>query len=122
MVQPAFAYFGGKTAYGTCSKSASTKAACSQNEVASSSCKKNKPVNTGCSKKKCNKSSKSQNKDGCNRDGCNPTLGCSSGNFFVHHHNNISLLSWLAQKQKAILIDDNRISKNLSECWRPPKA
>lgn len=111
MVQPAFAYFGGKSAYEKCSKPVTEKPACS----------KKKPVETGCASSKCNKPFKPEGKDNCKSDGCNPTLGCSSGNFYVHDHHHITLPSWFEQRQKTALINDNRISKNMNECWHPPE-
>ena len=122
LVQPAFAYFGGKSAYGKCSKAVTPKPACTKSKTVSSTCSKKKEIKTDCSTKKCNKPSKSQEKDNCGSEGCNPTLGCSSGNFYVHNHYQITLPSWFAQRQKVFVTNDNRIVKNMSECWHPPKA
>ena len=105
MVQPAFSYFGGKAAY------------------RASVCTKEKPVKSDCSKKKsCDKPDESKEDNKCRTDGCNPTLGCPSGNFYVHHHHQISIPSLFLQKLKLLVSDDNRIIKNLSECWHPPEA
>ena len=122
MVQPAFALFGGQSGYGTCSKTITTKPACSKGKTAAPTCTKMKASGTACSKHKCNKPSKSDDKGSCNNNGCNPSLGCCSGNFFVHQHSTISLNSWFVQRQMLIVTDDNRISKNLSECFHPPEA
>ena len=122
MFQPAFAYFGGKSAYGACSKTETVKPTCSKSKAPVSSCNKKKIVSPGCSKKKCGNPSKSKGKDECNNGGCNPTLGCSSGNFYIHHNFQISIISWLAPKQKTVVTDDNRIINNMSECWHPPEA
>ena len=122
MVQPAFAYFGGKSAYGKCTKAVSSKATCSKSKPATSTCSKKKPVKPDCSGKKCNKAAKTQDKDDCRTEGCNPTLGCSSGNFFAHYHSQLSFEEWFEQKQKLIVANDNRIINNMSECWHPPEA
>lgn len=122
MVQPAFAYFGGKSAYGKCATVTEEKSSCSKSKSAGGHCSKKKVQKPACSKKKCNKPSDSQDKDKCNSNGCNPTLGCSSGNFYVHTHQQILLPNWFEQKQKNSLINDNRIVKNMSECFHPPEA
>ncbi len=122
LVQPAFAYFGAKPAYGDCPEPVTSKPTCSKSKPARSTCSENKVATPICSKKKCNKPSKSQDKNNCMTDGCNPTLGCSSGNFYIHYHSQISLPLLFAQKQKLIVTDDNRIMKCMSECWHPPEA
>jgi hypothetical protein len=123
IVQPTFAYFGGKPAYGTCTKADESTLLPAKSQTSGSTCSKKKKVAaTDCSKKKCNKPGKSESKNNCNTDGCNPTLGCSAGNFFIHHYSVISITSWFAQKQKVMVLNDNRILKNMSDCWRPPKA
>jgi hypothetical protein len=122
MVQPAFAYFGGKSAYGKCANSIEEQSTCSKKKPATSACSKKKAEKPACSSKKCNKPSGSEDKDNCKSNGCNPSLGCSSGNFYVHHHYQISMPSWFEQKQKTSLINDNRIVKNMSECFHPPET
>lgn len=121
MVQPSFALFGGKPAYGTCSKP-EPKPASVKKKATEPGCKKKITVESGCSKKKCKGPAKPEKKNNCSTDGCNPTLGCSSGNFYIHQHFQISFATYFAVKQKAIVIDDNRIASNLSECWHPPEA
>jgi hypothetical protein len=122
LVQPAFALFGGKSGYGTCSKIETAKPACTKTKAAGSLCTKKKPNNPVCSKSKCNKPANSDDKDNCNSNDCNPSLGCSAGNFYVHHHAGLSLISWFIPRQMIIVTDDNRIAKNLSECFHPPEA
>jgi hypothetical protein len=124
LIQPAFSWAGGKSAYGSCTKSGTTEVACSKTKSKSgdSSCLPKNSSKKPCSKKKPVTPPKSQEKDNCKSDGCNPTLGCISGNFYVHYHSNILLPSWFAQNQKPVLIDDNRIFKNMNECWHPPEA
>jgi hypothetical protein len=122
MVQPAFAIFGGKTGYAGTSKKETAKSSCSKSKSESSACTKKKQETPSCSKSKCKKPLSSDDKDNCDTNGCNPSLGCCSGNFYVHHHSIISLSSWFIQRQLLIVTDDNRISKNLSECFRPPEA
>jgi hypothetical protein len=123
LVQPAFAYFGGKSAYGNCSKVVSSKTSCSKTKKSpSTGCTKKKVTSSCSSKKKCNKSSDSKEEKGCNSNTCNPSIGCTSGNLYIHQHSQILFALSIAQRQKAILVDDNRILESLSECWHPPEA
>jgi hypothetical protein len=71
-----------------------------------------------CSKKK----ACSGEKKDCPNKGCNPFVPCSIGmccyvveNFYTP----LEIPIW--DKQKISLIDDNKISKALSECWHPPE-
>ena len=120
IVQPSFAYFGGKSAYGKCDKAAATKSPCSKSRSATSGCSKKNTANKPCPKKSDNKSSNSEGN--CKSEGCNPTLGCSSGNFYVHHYAQISLPARSGQKQQSLVVNDNRIVRNMRECWHPPEA
>lgn len=122
MVQPAFAYFGGKSAYGKCSEALTQKQGCPNKVRAASSCSKRQIVQTGCNNKKCKKAPEPTGKDNCRSEGCNPSLGCSSGNFYIHLQDQILLASWIEQKQMAIVKDDKRIIRSMSECWHPPEA
>jgi hypothetical protein len=123
LVQPAFAYFGGKSAYGNCSKKTLLKSTCSKTKkTTGSTCTKKKLTSSCSSKKKCNKPADSKEDKGCNSNSCNPSIGCTSGNLYIHQHSQILFALSIAQRQKAILVDDNRISESLSECWHPPEA
>lgn len=121
MFQPAFAYFGGKPAYGECSRPVPEKQGCAK-QKSKTSCTKKKAAKTSCSKKKCGKPAEMPGSNDCRSGGCNPSLGCASGNFFIHHYEQVSLLSWEAPGQKMTVTDDNRIMKNRSECFHPPEA
>jgi hypothetical protein len=122
MVQPAFAIVGGKSGYAGGNKCSTAKPACSKSKSDGSICTKKKQDPPACSKSKCRKPISSDKKDNCDTNGCNPSLGCCSGNFYVHHHSILSFSSWFIPRQLVIVTDDNRISKNLSECFRPPEA
>lgn len=121
MVQPSFAYFGGKSAYGECGKQVVKKPDCSKKKTATAACSGKKAARPSCSKGKCNKPSDPSGKDECSSQGCNPSIGCSSGNFYVFHHFQITLHSWVMQTQKALVTDDNRVVKSMSDCWHPPE-
>ncbi len=81
-----------------------------------------KTASSPCSKKKCSKNSESGNKGSCGNEGCNPSLGCSSGNFYVQSYYQITLTVFTSQIQKLFVKNDDRLVKSLSECWHPPEA
>lgn len=110
IIQPVFAYIGGTPAYDACTPRNPGKAGCA---------KKTPPVT--CSKIKCS-SSKEQKKEDCPPKKCNPSLGCTSGNFYIFQYAVISVIILPASKQKICLFDDNRVSKHLTECWHPPES
>ena len=110
MVQPAFTNFTGKAASSTCTRDKPVK----------ETCQKKEPTKTSCTKTKCSKPTSKSNKK-CSTEHCNPLLGCPSGNFYVHNYFLISLSSFILLKQKPILVNDNRISKQLTECFHPPE-
>ena len=86
-----------------------------------SSCSKTKPAKSTCCESKCSKPKPEENKQDCGGDRCNPLMGCTSGNFYVHNYSYISITSLIIPKQKTALVNDNRISKQLTECWHPPE-
>ena len=110
MVQPAFTNFTGKAASSTCTK----------NKPVKSTCQKKKTTKKSCAKSKCSKPI-SKSKEKCSKEHCNPLLGCPSGNFYIHNYSLISLTSFIVFKQKPIWVNDNRISKQLTECFHPPE-
>jgi len=120
LFQPAFARFGGNPVYETCEKPVAKKSACTKSETVG--CSGEKRNNTGCTKGKCNKPLASDDNAGCRSNGCNPSAGCSSGNFFIHHHSQFLLTSFKVQHEKPAITNDNRIIKVMSECWHPPEA
>jgi len=84
-------------------------------QVAKSTCHKQK----SCQKKK----DPLKEKKDCTNQGCNPFVPCSVGmccyvveNFFTPS----GILIY--KKQKLTVIDDNTLSKGLSECWHPPES
>src|SRR5258706_6853523 len=89
-------------------------------KATSSSCSKNKPVQSSCSKSKCSKSKQPDKKD-CENNRCNPLMSCPTGNFYLFGPSNFSISLFIISKQKTILVNDNRILKQLTECWHPPE-
>ncbi|HUR65435.1 MAG TPA: hypothetical protein VMZ03_03725 [Chitinophagaceae bacterium] len=85
-----------------------------------------KMVKPACSKSKCSKQVPANEKDkdkGCTSKGCNPFLPCAVGMccYLVETPFTYSAIL-IASKQKISLVNDNRIQKNLSECWHPPEV
>lgn len=115
ILQPLFGNFGLREAYGNCSTPRETSPCPSSK----STCPKAKKQCT--SKKTCNSPASPGKKKNCDPGGCNPLLGCSSGNFYIHHYSTISLLSLFIPKLKPVMVNDNRIQKRLNECWHPPE-
>jgi hypothetical protein len=90
--------------------------------VANSSCAKPRPVESSCCKSKCSKPEPANDQNDCSGDRCNPFMGCPAGNFYVHNYFSLSLTSLIILNGKTIPFDDNRVLKQLSECWHPPEV
>ena len=102
LAEPLLANFDVKSPYSECSKPQAKKSSCSK-------------------KSTCNKEeSKDEEKD-CEKNRCNPLLGCPTGNFYLVGLQLLHINPPTSLKKKSILINDNRIVKNLSECWHPPE-
>jgi hypothetical protein len=48
-------------------------------------------------------------------------MSCPIGNFYLNNHTTYALTSFIVLKEKSALINDNRIQKQLTECWHPPE-
>ncbi len=87
-----------------------------QTKVTTQCCKKK----SSCSKKASQKGKKEKD---CQGEGCNPFMACSNYNLFLlakaFHSNHIVLIQ---KKQKIAIVNDNRISSRLSDCWHPPNC
>ena len=86
-----------------------------------SSCSKKEKVQSSCSKSKCDQPKDNEEENDCEESRCNPLMSCPTGNFYLFGHPQLSIAPFMLSKQKAILINDNRIQKQLSECWHPPE-
>jgi hypothetical protein len=88
-----------------------------------SECSKPKPKKSSCSKKStCSKEDNKEDKNDCEKNRCNPLLCCPTGNFYLVGQQLLHIIPPSISKKKAILINDNRILKSLSECWHPPEV
>lgn len=87
----------------------------------SSSCSKKQKVQSSCSKSKCNKPKDKEEKDDCENNRCNPLMSCPTGNFYLFGQPYLAVAPFSFLKQKKALINDNRIQKQLTECWHPPE-
>lgn len=103
LAEPLLANFNVKSNYSECSKPQTRKSSCSK-------------------KSTCSKQDSKEEKNDCERNRCNPLLCCPTGNFYLAGHQLLHMFPPGISKKKAILINDNRILKSLSECWHPPEV
>lgn len=86
-----------------------------------SSCAKKQEEKTSCSKSSCGEPVESGDENDCEDNRCNPIMSCPTGNFYFFNPFNLILADLQVSKEKKALINDNRISESLSECWHPPE-
>jgi hypothetical protein len=122
IIQPSFSLFGGISAFGIYTKESKQKSRCTKMKSDRPTCKKQKSTNPVCSKKKCSKPRSSEENNSCNSQACNPSLGCSSGNFYTHFNDEITITSTFEQRAKRVIFDDNRTFQSISQCWHPPEV
>lgn len=79
------------------------------------------PAESSCRKTKCNKSKPTEDKKDCETNRCNPLMACPAGNFYLLGYSHISIATLILPKQKTTLVNDNRVSTQLTECWHPPE-
>jgi len=78
-------------------------------------------VESCCSNSKCDKPVPSDSKNDCEGNRCNPLMSCPTGNFYLLDNSYVSFTSVKQSKQKIILVNDNRVLTQLTECWHPPE-
>src|SRR5687767_9235669 len=71
--------------------------------------------------KGCKKEKVPEKKDGCENKRCNPFMGCVSGTFYMLGKLPQTGSPVVILKQQTAVINDNRVIKNSSDCWHPPK-
>jgi len=71
---------------------------------------------------KCDKKQKQPSNKTCESNSCNPFMACASGNFYLVEKTGLSFTNLPVNKNRIILVNDNRLSDNLSECWHPPRV
>ena len=86
-----------------------------------SSCSKKQKVESSCSKSKCDKPKDNEEGNDCEDNRCNPLMSCPTGNFYLFGQSYLSAAPFILSKQKKALINDNRVQKQLTECWHPPE-
>ena len=79
------------------------------------------PAESSCCKTKCSKPKEKEDKKDCESNRCNPLMACPLGNFYLLGSSHISIATLIIPKQKTILVNDNRVSTQLTECWHPPE-
>ena len=90
-------------------------------KTAYSSCAKKQEAKSSCCKSKCEKPADKEEKDDCENNKCNPLMSCPTGNFYLFGQSDLSAEPFILSNQKKALINDNRIQKQLTECWHPPE-
>ena len=89
-------------------------------KTAYSSCAEKQEPKSSCCKSTCEPAEKEE-KDDCENNQCNPLMSCPTGNFYLFGQSYLSATPFILSKQKNVLINDNRIQKQLTECWHPPE-
>ena len=85
------------------------------------SCAKVEKTKSSCCKSSCEKPKEKEEKDDCEDNGCNPLMSCPTGNFYLFGQTDLTTTSFILSKEKKVLVNDNRIQKQLTECWHPPE-
>lgn len=101
LIEPLFANLNKKTSY--------------------SSCSEKQKLRSSCSTSKCNKPKADENNNNCENNRCSPLMSCPTGNFYLFDHQHFSIAPVIPPKTRAVLINDNRVFKHLTECWHPPR-
>ena len=89
-------------------------------KTAYSSCAQKQGTQSSCCKSTC-EPEENEEKDDCENNRCNPLMSCPTGNFYLFGQSELSTVPFILSKQKKALINDNRIQKQLTECWHPPE-
>ena len=89
--------------------------------VYSSSCAKVEETPSSCCKSTCEKPTDKEEEKDCEDNRCNPLMSCPAGNFYLFGQTWLTITPLILSKQKKVLINDNRIQKQLTECWHPPE-
>lgn len=100
LIEPASANLNIKTNYSSCAKA-------------------EKPKSSGC-QSSCSKPAEQEEED-CEGNRCNPLMSCPTGNFYIFSQPQLSIAALNISKEKKDLINDNRIVKQMNECWHPPE-
>jgi hypothetical protein len=86
----------------------------------SSSCSKKENPKTSC-KSKCEKPADNEDENECEANRCNPLMSCPTGNFYMFAQSHLSIPAIQLSTDKRSLINDNRIVKQMDDCWHPPE-
>lgn len=85
-----------------------------------SSCSKTqKPKSSSC-KSSCDAPVETEDENEC-EGRCNPLMSCPTGNFYISSQSHLSIAPLNISKEKRSLINDNRIVKQMGDCWHPPE-
>ena len=90
-------------------------------KTAYSSCAEKQEAKSSCCKSTCEKPAEKEKKDDCENNKCNPLMSCPTGNFYLFGQSDLAVAPLILSKVKKVLINDNRIQTQLTECWHPPE-
>jgi len=75
-----------------------------------------------CSRQGCGKTNtQNQGKNDNGSNGCNPFMACPVSSLYLLEKSFCLSVPQTAVKQKFITDNDNRLSTNIAEFWRPPE-
>jgi hypothetical protein len=95
--------------------------ACAKNTAPSSKCSKKQTQPPSCARTKCSKQVPTEEKNECETTRCNPLMSCPTGNVYLPIYSQLSIGSLIILKEKTPLVNDNRLSSQLTECFHPPE-
>jgi hypothetical protein len=126
LIQPVFGSFTNSAIKPSClakkqDRESKQEKTCSKKAAVKTSCPGKKKIVSSCAMSKCKKPLNENDKKECEETGCNPLMSCPAGNFFVNSHSSFSIQSLFIAKPKTRLVNDNRLSQQLSECFHPPE-
>ena len=85
-----------------------------------SSCSNKQTESVSCASS-CSKPADNEEENDCEENRCNPLMSCPTGNFYLFTQPGLSIPALKISTDKKSLINDNRIVKQLNECWHPPE-
>jgi hypothetical protein len=85
------------------------------------SCGKSSAPSSCSAYSECDRQGDTEQDEDCRDSPCNPLLGCPSGNFYLDNSSFITIHALIIPKQKSLLVNDNRILTQSTECWHPPE-
>jgi hypothetical protein len=86
-----------------------------------SSCSKKPKAESSSCVSSCSNPAENEEENDCEDNRCNPLMSCPTGNFYLFIQPSLSIPAINISTGKKSLINDNRIVKQMNECWHPPE-